>query len=155
MEPALARLGKEELRRQVLAGGYRVTKDEGRISSGEAALNLVTTGAMVPECLQAAAYLEDEGVSVNLVHLTSPRRAFENREHVASLVPSEWRNAPILTVHDAASHALAWVGGVFGQRTRSLGVNKFGQSGYREDVYRYVHIDVESIVAAGFGLVDE
>jgi pyruvate dehydrogenase E1 component len=153
MGPALARLGREELRRQALAGGYTLTSSlfEGR----GVALNLVTTGAMVPECLQAAAHLEDEGVSVNLVHLTSPRRAFENREHVASLVPSEWRTAPILTVHDAASHALAWVGGVFGQRTHSLGVNKFGQSGYREDVYRYVHIDVESIVAAGFGLVDE
>ncbi len=156
MEPALERLGREELRRQVLAGGYRVALTPNPSPEWERgdALNLVTTGAMVPECLQAAAYLENEGVGVNVIHLTSPRRAFEDREHLATLIPEHLRAAPILTVHDAASHALAWVGGLFGQRTRSLGVNKFGQSGYREDVYRYMHLDVESIVAAGFGLID-
>jgi pyruvate dehydrogenase E1 component len=155
MGPALERLGREELRRQVLAGGYQMKNEELRMTSAEPTLNLVTTGAMVPECLQAAAYLENEGVSVNVIHLTSPRRAFENRDHLATLTPAPLRTAPILTVHDAASHALAWLGGVFGQRTRSLGVNKFGQSGYREDVYRYMHLDVDSIVAAGFELIDE
>ena len=155
MEPALARLGREELRRQVLAGGYRIGNGELRMEEGMPQINLVTTGAMLPECLQAAAYLENEGVGVNVIHLTSPRRAFENRDHLATLIPEAWRTAPILTVHDAASHALAWVGGLFGQRTRSLGVDKFGQSGYREDVYRYVHLDVESIKAAGFALLDE
>jgi pyruvate dehydrogenase E1 component len=109
---------------------------------------------MLPECLHAAGYLENEGVSVNVVHLSSPRRGYENSAHLATLIPPLWRNAPILTVHDAASHALAWVGGVFGQRSHSLGVNKFGQSGYRADLYKYMHIDVESIIAAGFALVD-
>jgi len=60
-----------------------------------------------------------------------------------------------VTVLDGASHSLAWVGSVFGQRTTSLGVDKFGQSGARGDVYRYMHIDVDSIIAAGFAAVDE
>ena len=119
---------------------------------------------MVPEALQAAAYLEEEGIAVRVIHLTSPRSAFDDWQtastrgndthHLASLIPPEQRHAPILTVHDAASHALGWVGSVFGQRTCALGANKFGQSGSRADVYRYCHIDVESIIAAGFRLIE-
>ena len=183
MQPALQHLGIDELRRQVLAGGY-VVKYEGRSMNYENAmddasphtssfiphtfhtplLHLVTTGVMVPEALQAATYLEAEGVAVRVIHLTSPRSAFDDWQkssprgndahHLASLIPPEQRHAPILTVHDAASHALGWVGSVFGQRTCALGANKFGQSGSRADVYRYCHIDVESIIAAGFRLIE-
>lgn len=165
MQPALQRLGQAELRRQVIAGGYAI-KEEGRRQNDEnaSALNLVTTGVMVPEALQAAELLESEGVAVRVVHLTNPRRAFDGwqaasvrgdeRHHLATLIPPEWRHAPVLTVHDAASHALAWMGSVFGQRSCALGANKFGQSGSRADIYRYCHIDVESIVSAGFGLLD-
>jgi len=127
-------------------------------------LNLVTTGVMVPEALQAAEMLEGEGVAVRVIHLTNPRRAFDGwqaasvrgdqRHHLATLIPPEWRGAPVLSVHDAASHALAWLGSVFGQRSCALGANKFGQSGSRADIYRYCHIDVDSIVSAGFGLLD-
>ena len=174
MQPALQRLGLAELRRQALAGGYVLkeavtnTKDEMPHTSAflphPSVLHLVTTGVMGPEALQAAAALEREGVDVRVIHLTNPRRAFDDwhaargrgdeHHHLAALIPPEHRDAPILTVHDAASHALAWVGSVFGQRTHALGVNKFGQSGSRADVYRYCHIDVDSIVAAGFGLFD-
>jgi pyruvate dehydrogenase E1 component len=40
-----------------------------------------------------------------------------------------------VTVHDAASHALAWLGSVFGQRTLPVGVDQFGQSGAIVDLY--------------------
>lgn len=128
-------------------------------------LHIITCGVMVPEALKAAAYLEDEGVAVNVIHLTNPRRAYDSwhdaqqrgdgDHHLATLIPEGTRHAPMLTVHDAAPHALAWAGSVFGQKTRALGVTKFGQSGLREDLYRYFHIDVDSIIANGFALVDE
>ncbi len=181
MQPALQRQGQTELRIQALAGGYVLKyevedmRDEVSGAQDEklhtsyftphtSHLHLVTTGAMVPEALQAAAYLEREGVEVRVIHLTNPRRVFDDwqaarargdeRHHLATLIPPPLRNAPVLTVHDAASHALAWIGSVFGQTTHALGVNKFGQSGSRADVYRYCHIDVESIIAAGFALLD-
>jgi pyruvate dehydrogenase E1 component len=117
---------------------------------------------MVPEALQATETLEREGVGVNLIHLFSPRRAYEDwqqhrqdgQSHLARLITPELRRAPIVTVLDGASHALAWVGSIFGQPTFSLGVDKFGQSGLRQDVYRYMHIDVESILATAFAAVD-
>ena len=163
LQPAIDRLGRDELRRQFLVGGYQI-----KIPNSEPQtplLHLITCGVMLPEAIEAAQYLEDEGVAVNLINLTSPRRAYDDwhaaqqrgddRHHLATLIPAGTRHAPILTVHDAAPHALAWVGGVFGQKTRALGVTKFGQSGYRADLYRYFHIDPESIIRHGFELVDE
>ncbi|MCS6910181.1 MAG: sigma 54-interacting transcriptional regulator [Anaerolineales bacterium] len=164
LEPVIARLGKDELRRQFLAGGYVVHRSPTR-HDPRAALHIVTTGVMLPEAIEATQYLESEGVAVNLINLTSPRRAYDDWHaaqqrgddvhHLATLIPEDAREAPILTVHDAAPHALAWVGSVFGQKTRALGVTKFGQSGYRADLYRYFHIDTESIIKHGFELVDE
>ncbi len=165
LEPALQRLGKDELRRQFLAGGYALTTSPSSQGKGDALLHIVTTGVMLPEAVEATQYLEREGVRVNLINLTSPRRAYDDwhasqqrgddAHHLATLIPAGTRHAPILTVHDAAPHALAWVGSVFGQKTRALGVDKFGQSGYRADLYRYFHIAPESIIRHGFELVDE
>ena len=161
MKPALDRLGKDELARQALAGGYVIREAGIRAPL----VHLVTCGTMAPEVLAAADYLEQEGVGANVLHLLNPRRAYEDWQqhhsdptpshHLATLIPPEQRSAPIVTVLDGASHSLAWVGSVFGQRTTSLGVDKFGQSGARTDVYRYMHIDVDSIIAAGFAAVDE
>ena len=162
MKPALDRLGKIELARQALAGGYVI--HEAGIQAP--LVHLVTCGAMVPEVLAAADYLENEGVGVNVLHMVNPRRAYEDWQthrrndaddrahHLATLIPPAQRSAPIVTVLDGASHSLAWVGSVFGQITTSLGVDKFGLSGGRSDVYRYMHIDVDSIIAAGFAAVD-
>jgi pyruvate dehydrogenase E1 component len=159
LEPVLQRLGHDELRRQFLRGGYAL-----HAGHGESVLHIVTTGAMAPEAVQAATYLENEGVPINLINLTGPRRIYDDwhaaqqrgdaEHHLAHLIPTETRQAPILTVHDAAPHALAWLGGVFGQHTRALGVTKFGQSGYRDDLYHYFHIDAESIMKHGFELMD-
>ena len=58
------------------------------------------------------------------------------------------RNAPIVTVIDGASHALAFLGAVFGQRTVPLGMDHFGQSGGRADLYGDAGIDAGHIVNA-------
>ena len=117
---------------------------------------------MVPEAVEAAEYLEREGVAARVIHLVSPRRAREDwmahredgRHALAGLIPPSQRAAPIVTVQDGAAGALEWVGGVFGQPTTPLGVCHFGQSGSRQDLYRCMNIDVESIAAAAFDAVD-
>jgi pyruvate dehydrogenase E1 component len=55
--------------------------------------------------------------------------------HLESVLAPEERSVPIVTVHDASSHHLAWLGGVFGQRTVPVGVDGFGQSGSIHDLY--------------------
>jgi pyruvate dehydrogenase E1 component len=158
LKPALERLGSEALRSQAMRGGYVLHP----ASVAGPLVHLITCGTMVPEALQASEYLEREGVGVNLIHLFSPRRAYEDwrqhngdgESHLAHLIAPEQRGAPIVTVLDGASHALAWVGSVFGQPTFPLGVDKFGQSGTRQDVYHSMHIDVDSIIATAFAAID-
>ena len=57
-------------------------------------------------------------------------------------------NCPILTVHDAASHALAWLGSVFGARVVPVGVDDFGQSGSIVDLYNHFEFLPEQLVNA-------
>jgi pyruvate dehydrogenase E1 component len=157
LEPALARWGAEELRAQALAGGYLL-----RQARQKPVVHLVSCGAMIPEAVAAAEYLEQEGVGANVIHLVSPRRAYEGwRAHQADghhvfarTMQPDQRRDPVVTVIDGAAGALAWIAGVFGQATTPLGVRCFGQSGSREDLYRCMQIDTESIVEAAFASLD-
>jgi pyruvate dehydrogenase E1 component len=66
----------------------------------------------------------------------------------SALIRAEERRAPLVTVLDGASHALAFLGSVFGQPTVPLGMDRFGQSGGRGDLYAYAGIDAGHIVNA-------
>ena len=59
--------------------------------------------------------------------------------------PSEFDDA----VHDAASHAMAWVGSVFGTRVVPVGVDGFGQSGSIAELYELFDLLPEQIATAG------
>ncbi len=159
---AMDRLGAVELRRQVLAGGYRL------IEAGlddRPGVTIVTTGAMVPEALDAAAELDHEGVAATVVVLTSPDRAYRSWNsattsatasarargeggHLESLIPDVERQRPIISVHDASSHALAWVGSALGCRQTALGVDRFGESGTISDLHEVTGISAGHIVNA-------
>jgi pyruvate dehydrogenase E1 component len=166
LEPALRRLGPDELRRQALLGGYRLVDRRDYGDDPEApVVQIATSGTLIPEAVAAAAYLRREGVAANVLNLTSPRRLYErwrawgaDSAHAGAplhwLIPPEEAAAPIVTVHDAASHALAWLGGVHGAPATALGVDSFGQSGGRDDLYRVFALDSESIVAAAFAAAD-
>ncbi len=169
LDPVLERLGKEELRRQTLAGGYRLI--EGRSQVPDATISevvqIATTGAMVPEVVEAAQRLSAEGIAANVLHITSPQKLFslftEERhrrlhnpmesgqgDYLATLFSPEERRAPIVTVQDASAHSLAFLGSLYGVPTIPLGVDRFGQSGSQMDLYRYAGISVDDIVSAGY-----
>ena len=78
IEPVLQRLGQEELRRQALA--RRISTVEGRDLVPDAldseVVQIATCGAMVPEAVEAAHRLAEEGVAANVLHLTSPKKLF-------------------------------------------------------------------------------
>ena len=168
LEPALKRLGEQELRRQVISGGYRLVdwRDVGPVRQDDRLVHIATSGAMVPEAVKAANLLMEEGISVNVLNLTSPRSLFEKWQGQISgqrsnlpdsqsdpfddLIPKSERRAPMVTVLDGASHSLSWLGSVFGSSMISLGVDQFGQSGTRDDLYRHYGIDAASIAGAGF-----
>ena len=118
---------------------------------------------MLPEVLAAAQQLWHEGVAVDVVNIVSARALYERYVHArkagdndpfAWLFADQMRRIPIVTVHDAASHALAWLGSVYGAPVTSLGVDDFGQSGARDALYQHFNIDTASIVTAVFDAVD-
>ncbi|NTW02248.1 MAG: pyruvate dehydrogenase [Oscillochloris sp.] len=159
LTPALQRLGPTELQRQVLCGGYRLIDHHDYADYPRAPMvQIAVAGAMVPEAVMAAAYLRHEGVAVNVLSLTSPRRLYQawrnQSDPLGWLIPTNEQRAPIITVHDAASHTLAWLGSIHGARVTALGVDGFGQSGERAALYQKFGINAEGIIAAAFEAID-
>ena len=62
--------------------------------------------------------------------------------------PPAERRSPIVTVHDAASHAMAWLGSVFGAPVVPVGVDGFGQSGSIAELYGLFDLLPDQIVNA-------
>lgn len=152
------RLGDARLRPQVLAGAYRLI-DAGARASGPV-VRIVACGAVMREAIEAAGTLAGEGVRTHVVDVTSADRLFTAwrstliqsiRAASPPSVPGVVRaafdfDAPVVTVHDAAAHALAWLGSAIGTHTVSLGVDTFGQSGTVDDLYAVHDLTPESIV---------
>jgi pyruvate dehydrogenase E1 component len=173
LDNALKRLGKEELRRQTLAGGYRLVdwRDHDPKMDDEFVVQIAACGAIIPEAVAAAKILHAQGIPANILNLTSQRKLYEdwqiNRKntmkqhttrldgnHLANLILPNERHAPIVTVIDGASHSMAWLGSVFGAPIIALGVDDFGQSGSRADLYHHFDIDTEAIVNAALTAID-
>ena len=60
----------------------------------------------------------------------------------------EEEGVPVISVLDGHSHALAFLGAALGVPQMALGVDDFGQSGTRADLYRYYGIDAPAIARA-------
>ncbi|WP_433688446.1 transketolase-like TK C-terminal-containing protein [Micromonospora carbonacea] len=163
-EAARARLGDAVLRRQAVAGAYRLV--DAHAAHPELAdapvVQLAASGAVLPEVLAAAAELADEGVAAHVVDVTSLDRLYRAwqrtlrqgvRTATVPSVPGALRSAfvdrvPVVTVHDAASHAMAWLGSAVGAPAVPLGVDEFGQSGSVRELYELHDLLPGSIVNA-------
>lgn len=169
---AVERIGEQRLRRLVLDGGYRLLDSAASIDYGRPGVTLITTGAMAPEALAAASELDAEGVDASVIHLTSPDRVYRSwragfvqstaaarvvrsPSHLHRLVPAHERRRPIVSVHDASSHSLAWIGSALGTRQYALGVDRFGESGTIGDLHQACGIDAGSIVNAALIAISE
>jgi pyruvate dehydrogenase E1 component len=140
---------RQERRRDVLAGGYRLREGAGGVT-------VVAVGAVVPEALAAA-----EEIDAAVVCLTSPDLVFRALQArwglrdgsdavLGRLFPSP---EPLVTVVDGHPHTLAFLAGVHGVRIGCLGVTEFGQSGDIGELYRYHGIDAETVVGAALDLM--
>ncbi|WDZ87334.1 transketolase-like TK C-terminal-containing protein [Micromonospora cathayae] len=163
-EAARARLGDAVLRRQAVAGAYRlVDAHQAYPQLADApVVHLAASGAVLPEVLAAAAELADEGIAAHVVDVTSLDRLYRAwqrtlrqgvRTATVPSVPGVLRaafpdRAPVVTVHDAASHAMAWLGSALGVPAVPLGVDEFGQSGTVAELYELHDLLPGSIVNA-------
>ncbi len=161
---------RELLRQQVLGGAYRLLdrSREPGYKPGENVVHIFSSGAMIPEAVEASGAIAREGVYANVINVTSSDLLFRrlqewasmamrgrgNADSIGDLLSPGERAAPVVTVLDGHPHTLAWIGGFLGARAFPLGVSDFGQSGALQDLYREHGIDVDSIMMACFGALE-
>ena len=124
---------------------------------------LAYTGVVASETITAAGLLAEDMRDVAVLAITSADRlnagwqaAERARQrgdgdavaHIETLLVGAPCNAGLVTVTDGHPATLSWLGGVVGHRTKSLGVEHFGQAGTVEDIYHLHGLDANAIMHA-------
>ena len=148
----------DELAQQIVDGAYWLRKP-----GPNAQVIVAYTGAIAPEAIDAVGLMAEDRRDVGLLAVTSAdrlnagwtaaQRARERglvhaRSHIERLLSDVPPHCGIVSVLDGHPATLAWLGAVAGHRTRSLGVEHFGQTGSLAELYRHYGIDANAIVAA-------
>ncbi|SEE49636.1 pyruvate dehydrogenase E1 component [Rhizobiales bacterium GAS188] len=146
------------LRDDIIDGAYWLRKP-----GPNAQVVIAYTGAVAPEAIEAVGLIAEDRRDVGLLAVTSAdrlnagwtaaQRARERglvhaRSHIERLLAEVPPHCGLVTVLDGHPATLAWLGSVMGHRTRSLGVEHFGQTGTIADLYRHFGIDAQAIIAA-------
>jgi pyruvate dehydrogenase E1 component len=154
IEQVLAPVPSPAYRDAVLRGGYRLIdarERPGYDREGDA-VHIFAAGVMVPEAVAASRALAIDGVHANVFVVTSPdllhRGLRTTSPYVLDLVSADEEGVPVVSVLDGHSHALAFLGGALGVPQIPLGVDHFGQSGSRGDLYRHYGVDAAAIALA-------
>ena len=165
-DTAADRIGTAQIRSDVLAGGYRLFEP----GDGEP-LIIAASGPIMPEVLAATDLLIEEGVAPLVIDITSLNLLYRGWVkaladatttstlpagvgHLGSLIRPGERATPIVTVHDAASHSMAWLGSVFGQQVVPIGVDRFGESGTIDELYGEFGFLPHQIMTSGLIAID-
>jgi pyruvate dehydrogenase E1 component len=142
----------------IINGGYWM-----RRPGPNAQVVVAYCGTVAPEAIAAVGLMAEDRRDIGLLAVTSADRlnagwtaASRARErgvpfaqsHIERLLGDLPPHCGLVTVMDAHPATLAWLGSVHGHRTRSLGVEHFGQTGTIADLYRHFGIDTAAIIAA-------
>ena len=148
----------DDLAHEIVDGAYWLRKP-----GPNAQVVVAYTGAIAPEAIAAVGLMAEDRRDVGLLAVTSAdrlnagwtaaQRARERglvhaRSHVERLLADVPPHCALVTVLDGHPATLAWLGAVQGNRTRSLGVEHFGQTGSLAELYRHYGIDTQAIIAA-------
>lgn len=148
----------DDLAEDIVAGAYWMRKP-----GPNAQVVVAYTGAVAPEAIEAVGLMAEDRRDIGLLAVTSAdrlnagwtaaQRARERglvhaRSHIERLLAPLPSHCGLVTVIDGHPATLGWLGSVMGHRTRSLGVEHFGQTGTIQDLYRHFGIDAQGIVSA-------
>ncbi len=151
-----------DMARDIVDGAYWMRKP-----GPNAQIVVAYTGTLAPEAIRAIGLMGEDRRDVGLLAITSAdrlnagwtaaQRARERgvahaRSHVERLLDALPSDCALITLIDGHPATLAWLGAVHGHRTRSLGVEHFGQTGTIAQLYRHFGIDAEGIMRAAEGL---
>ncbi|AKS44891.1 pyruvate dehydrogenase E1 component [Octadecabacter temperatus] len=120
-------------------------------------------GAVAPEAIKAAGTIGEGRRDVGVLAVTSAdrlnagwtaaQRARTNgnkaaASHIETILQGLPRNCVLITVIDGHPATLSWMGGVWGHKTISHGVEHFGQTGSIADLYRHFRLDADALVSS-------
>ena len=147
----------KNLTNDILKGGYWLKKP-----GPNPEIIIVYQGVMANEVIQATGYLGENFKDVGVLSITSSDNLFHewkkknlslnqeiNRSHIEYLLEVVPRDTKIITVIDGHPMTLSWLGSVYGHKTLPLGVDRFGQTGNINDLFKEFGIDSESISNLG------
>lgn len=167
----------ERIRRDCLEGAYQLVDWSGYAGyePGDNVVRIFTMGAVSTEALAASERLLERGIFADVFVVSSPElllgvlghqsdyRHLRERLGVSGdlfLAPGEvpageagllslaGRRVPIVAVCDGEAGLLDNIGSVVGVKQITLAVRKFTKCGRPDQVYRYQHLDADSIVEA-------
>ncbi|MGH6922530.1 MAG: transketolase-like TK C-terminal-containing protein [Propylenella sp.] len=148
----------ETLATDIVNGAYWM-----RRPGPNAQVAIIYQGAVAPEAMSAAGLLGEDRRDIGVLSVTSADRlnagwqaaerarqrgTVNAMSHVERLLAPLSRDCGLVTVIDGHPATLSWIGGVYGHRVKSLGVEHFGQTGSIEDLYRHYGIDANAIAHA-------
>jgi len=167
----------EQARKDCLSGAYWLVDFRGQpdYEPGVNVVNLFCMGSVATEALEASDKLRPQGIYANVIAVSSPelllgnlaaQNDFAHLRHGLGLdgdlhlVPHEpiedgaefvtlaGRRVPVVSVHDGEAGLLDNIGSLLGVRQEALAVRKFSKCGRPDQVYRYQHLDAESVIEA-------
>jgi pyruvate dehydrogenase E1 component len=146
------------LANEIVDGGYWMRKP-----GPNARVVVAYTGTLATEAINAVGLMGENHRDIGLLAITSADRlnagwmaSQRAREqgiadatcHIERLMAALPSDCAMITVIDGHPATLAWLGSVLGHRTRSLGVEHFGQTGTIADIYGHYGIDSQGIMRA-------
>ncbi|MBX9459640.1 MAG: transketolase [Rhizobium sp.] len=151
-----------DLAEDIISGAYWM-----RRPGPNAQVVVAYAGAIAPEAIEAIGLMSEDRRDIGLLAVTSADRLnagwtaagrarehglIHARSHIERLLGDLPPHCALITVIDGHPAALAWLGSVRGHRTRSLGVEHFGQTGSLAELHRHYGIDAAGIIAAAQAL---
>ena len=101
--------------------------------------------------------MRERGILASVFVVTSADHLYRGlrdpHPYVEELVSAEEEGVPVVSVLDGHSHALAFIGAALAVPQQALGVDDFGESGSRADLYRHYGIDAAAITRAAHVLL--
>ncbi|WP_321337441.1 1-deoxy-D-xylulose-5-phosphate synthase N-terminal domain-containing protein [uncultured Cohaesibacter sp.] len=152
----------DAFRQGAIDGGYWLRKP-----GPNCEIVIAYQGAVASEAIKAAGAIAEARRDIGVLAVTSADRlnagwtaaqrarsrgndkAISHVEHLMGDLPEHCK---IVTVIDGHPATMAWLGGVAGHRTISLGIEHFGQTGTIGDLYHHHGIDAASIIEKVEGL---
>ncbi|MDB9762480.1 transketolase [Alphaproteobacteria bacterium] len=155
--PQIKREISKSLEEEILSGGYWLEKPKNKSN-----ITIIFSGVMAPEVYEALQILKEDNLNISVLSVTSSDRMYKNWKEsqkkrsvgnknlsrIEELFMETSKESVIVTLIDAHSSSLTWIGGAVGKKTISLGVDEFGQSGNLKDLYHHYSIDADAIVDA-------